>query len=114
MAGLLEWRVNGGRTRSVELPGFHESLTGDDIRKKFLSLRGIHERQMFLFLVMRDHPLQLVDSGLIAWFDDEKDYLKTSDKIGWLHRLKAYSNTARPAFDKLPRPRAKAHPHGTS
>jgi hypothetical protein len=94
----MAWRENGGRIRRVELPGMHDSLTGADIRKKFLSLRGLQERQVYLLTIMTEYPLQVADSGLIAWFDDEKDYLKTSRKIEWLDRLADYSLTSSRAF----------------
>lgn len=101
MSQVITWREKNGRQKRVETPGFHDRLTGADICKQFLSLRGYQERQVYLATVMRSYPLQVMDSGLIALFDGEKDYLRTSGKIEWLHRLAAYSNKARRAFDKL-------------
>lgn len=102
MTAVLTWRDKSGRQRQLETPGLHDRLTGADIRKKFLSLRGYQERQLYLFIVMRSYPLQVAESGLIPFFDgDEKGSLKTSAKIEWLHRLEAYSNAARPAFNEL-------------
>lgn len=99
---VTAWRYKGGRQRQVETPGLHDRLTAAELRKKFLSLRGYEERQVYLASVMRDYPLQLIGSGLIPLFDaDEKACLKTSVKIEWMHRLAAYSNTARRAFDTL-------------
>jgi|SRR5579875_1152467 len=105
MGQVLTWREGSGRTKRVELPGLHDQLTGAEIRKKFLSLRGYQQKQVYLLTVMHDYPLQVVESGLIAIFDEEKNHLGTSCKIEWLKRLRAYSDQrglqAYEAFNKL-------------
>jgi hypothetical protein len=97
----VTWRRKGGRIHQLVMPSKGEPLGAEEIRKKFFSLRGIEERQAYLLFVMHEYPLQVVSSGLIAWFDGEEACLKTSKKLEWLHRLPNHSNTARSAFDKL-------------
>jgi hypothetical protein len=95
------WRGEDGRIHQLDMPTRYARLGAEQIRKKFFSLRGIEERQTYLLFVMHEYPLQVVSSGLIAWFDGEEACLKTSKKLEWLHRLPNHSNTARSAFDKL-------------
>jgi hypothetical protein len=97
----VTWRRKGGRIHQCVMPSRGEPLGAEEIRNTFLSLRGIEERQTYLLFVMHEYPLQVVSSGLIAWFDGEEACLKTSKKLEWLHRLPNHSNTARSAFDKL-------------
>jgi hypothetical protein len=97
----VTWQGEDGRIHQLDMTTRHARLGAEQIRKKFFSLRGIEERQTYLLFVMHEYPLQVVSSGLIAWFDGERACLKTSKKLEWLHRLPNHSNTARSAFDKL-------------
>jgi hypothetical protein len=101
LSGRSAWREKGGPIKHVKVPGFHARLTGPDIRKQFFSLRGHEKKQRFLVSVMRDYPLQVVDSGLIALFDTEEACVKRSETLKWVHRLARYSNNAPSAFQAL-------------